>query len=413
MRYFKYKSASETFANDKMSEADREQYKDLVNDFYNLAQTDITEGRGITKSDFDDLINDGLFFLPQEALAAGLVDTVARWSDVKDIVESIEGKEKRFISPGSLREFKMPNDNYWGRKPQIALIYAIGVCAMDIGINARSLVKYVRNAVDDNNVKAIVLRVDSPGGDGLASDLIASALNEGKGKKPIIVSQGIVAASGGYWLSMYADTIIAAPTTITGSIGVTGSYFFNESFKEELGISTDFVKMGEHADLGFGMRLPLLGLSIPDRDLNSDEIVKVEKLIQSLYHKFVTKVSESRGVTYENIESVAQGRVWSGLDAKQKGLIDMIGGLSTAIKVAEERAGLTGEDYEIIEYPPSSWFNIGNFLPGLMGIETEVEIGKDPIIEDLKFRLKHNGYPMPLLPMSDMDMLFDEEIEMY
>jgi protease-4 len=412
-RYFKYKSASETFANDKMSEADREQYNDLIEDIYSLARSNITEGRRFSNSEYDDLIDNGLIFLPEEALTAGLVDTIARWSDMKKIIKSLERENKRFVKPGSLREFKLPADNYWSRKPEIGVIYAIGVCAMDVGINARSLVKYVRNAVDDNNVKAIVLRVDSPGGDRLASDLIASALKEGKGEKPIIVSQGFVAASGGYWLSMYADTIIAAPTTITGSIGVIGSYFFNESLKEEFGVSTDYVKMGQHADFGFGMRLPLLGLSIPDRDINSDEIMMVENLIQSLYRKFVTKVSESRGVSYENIEALAQGRVWSGYDAKQNGLIDMIGGLSTAVKVAEERAGLIGEEYELNEYPPRSWFNFGNFVPGLLGIDKEVEIEKDPVIEDLMFRLKHNGHPMPILPMSDMDMIFNEEIDMY
>jgi protease-4 len=413
LKYFKYKTASETFSDDKFSYADREQYTDLIDDIYNLARTDITEGRRIKNSEYDDIIDSGYLLLPDEALTAGLVDTIARWSDMGDIIKSLEGEKKKFVKPGSLREFKLPGDNYWGKKPEIAVIYAIGVCAMDVGINARTLVKYVQDAVDDNNVKAIVLRVDSPGGDGLASDLIASALKEGKEKKPIIVSQGFVAASGGYWLSMYANTIIAAPTTITGSIGVTGSYFFNKYFKEEFGVSTDFVKIGKHADLGFGMRLPLLGFSIPDRDLNSDEVIKVENSIQSLYHKFVTKVSESRGLSYNNIESLAQGRVWSGNDAKQNGLIDMIGGLSTAVKVAEERAGLRGEEYELTEYPPRSWFNFGNFIPGILGLEKEVEIEKDPIIEDLKFRLKHNGYPMLILPMSDMNIIYNEDIEMY
>ncbi len=405
LRYFKYKSASETFANDKMSEADREQYTDLIDDIYNLARADITEGRELSNSEYDDLIDDGLFFLPDEAINAGLVDTIARWSDMKDIIKSLEGEKKKIKSLGSLREFKLPDDNYWSRKPEIAVIYAIGVCAMDMGINARVLVKYVRDAVDDNNVKAIVLRVDSPGGDGLAADLIASALKEAKDEKPIIVSQGFVAASGGYWLSMYADTIIAAPTTITGSIGVTGSYFFNKNLKEEFGISTDFVKMGKHADLGFGMRFPLIGYSIPDRDMTSDEVTKVENLIKSLYEDFVTKVSESRGVSYDDIELLAQGRVWSGYDAKQNGLIDMIGGLSTAVKVAEERAGLTGEEYELVEYPPRSWFNFGNFIPWLLGIEEKMQDEKDPVIEDIKFRLKHNGQPMPIIPISDVDLL--------
>jgi protease-4 len=412
LRYFKYKSARETYANDKMSEADREQWQEIVDDWYYEARKDICEGRKLTYEEFDDVIDNVVYVTPDDALKLGLVDALFRWNTIEDIVAELEGDNKGLVNPGSLEEFKLSEDNYWGKKPMIAVIYAIGVCAMDEGIRARTLVKYVEKAVENKNIKAIILRVDSPGGGALASDFIAAALKEGKGKKPIIVSQGFVAGSGGYWLSMYGDTIVSAPSTITGSIGVIGSFFYNESFKEKLGVSTDFVKRGEHAEFDYGMLLPFIG-RLPDRDLKEDELAIVKKVIVDHYEEFVNKVAESRDKSPEEIEEVAQGRVWSGKDALDNGLVDVLGGLSTAIDLAVDLSGLEDEEYELVEYPPLQWFDFGGFVPSLLGIEKEVEIVKDPIIEDLIFRLKNNGYPMAILPITDMNILFDEEIEMY
>ncbi len=406
LRYFKYKSARETYANDKMSEADREQWQEIVDDWYYEARKDICEGRKVTYEEFDDIIDNVVYVTPDNALKLGLVDTLARWDAIGDIVEELEGDDKGLVNPGSLAEFKLPEDNYWGKKPMIAVIYAIGVCAMDEGIRARTLVKYVENAVENKNIKAIILRVDSPGGGALASDFIAAALKKGKGKKPIIVSQGFVAGSGGYWLSMYGDTIVSAPSTITGSIGVIGAFFYNKSFKEKLGVSTDFVKRGEHADLSYGMLLPFIG-RLPDRDLNEDELAKIETVIKDYYKEFVNKVAESRNKSFGEIEEVAQGRVWSGKDALDNGLVDVLGGLSTAINLAVDLSGLEDEEYEIVQYPEPPWFNFGQFLPSFLGIEGMI-FKDDPIIEELKFRLENNGYPMPIMPMSDMDLLIEE-----
>jgi len=159
----------------------------------------------------------------------------------------------------------------WGELPRIAVVYALGECAMDSGIKARTLSKEVDALVEDSGIEAIVFRVDSPGGDAMASDLVAEALKKAKGKKPVIVTQGAVAASGGYWLSMYGDKIVAAPHTITGSIGVIGGWFYNAGLKEKLGMTTDRVQAGDHADIGFGMVLPFLGLGVPDRNLTEWE----------------------------------------------------------------------------------------------------------------------------------------------
>jgi protease IV len=395
-RYFKYKSAMEAFSEEKMSEADREQRLALVEDFYSLARTDISSGRNLSLTRFDELVNNEVFFIAEDALKAGLVDTLARWDTVLELVKKETGNDN-LANPKFLEKFILPSDNYWGRKPEIAVIYAIGACAMDEGINARQLVKDVKRAVENNNIKAIVLRVDSPGGDGLASDIIAEELKKAKGKKPVIVSQGYVAASGGYWLSMYADTIIAAPNTITGSIGVIGGFYYNTELKEKLGISTDFVKKGDHADLGFGFTVPLLGVSLPDRDLTPEEQEKAESLIKRMYNDFVQKVAAGRNMSFDEVNEIAQGRVWSGIDGFDNGLVDGLGGLDDAIKIAAGKAGLYGKEYNIIELPEPGMFDLNIFMPKLFGINYK----EDPSFKTLKLRLQHNGQPLPMLPLED------------
>jgi protease-4 len=398
-RYFKYKSAYEVFARKDMSEGDSTQLQKLIDDFYKLTKTDICTDRNISSAKFDDLINNFGLLLPQEAVEQKLVDTLGRWETVKELINKMEGEDKNFINPGSISKFILPKDNYWGEKPEIALIYATGICAMDEGINARKLVRYVDQAVNDNNVKAIVLRVDSPGGDGLASDIIAEALKKAKGKKPVIISQGSVAASGGYWLSMYGDTILAAPNTITGSIGVIGGWAYNKGLKEKLGVSTGYVKRGEHSDLGFGMTIPFIGLSLPDRDLTPFEQKKIDNSILTMYKEFVGKVAIGRNKSYAYIDSIGQGRVWSGFDGKSNGLVDILGGMSDALDVAVNKAGLSGEEYEVKEYPPAPLFNFNVFMPKIPGFRLEEE----PVIKNIKFRLQYNGIPLPVLPLEDMD----------
>lgn len=406
LRYFKYKSAYENFSRDSFSEGEKEQRQRLIDEFYKRAKKEITESRNISSVEFDRLVNEEVFILPQKAIEIGLADTLARWGDFNNYLNNLENKKQNFISAKSLEKFNLPTDNYWGEKPKVAVIYALGACAMDEGINARSLVNQVKNAVSDNNIKAIVLRVDSPGGDGLASDLIAEALKNAKGKKPIIVSQGAVAASGGYWLSMYADTIVAVPNTITGSIGVISGWFYNKGLKEELGMSTDFVKVGKHADMGFGFTLPLINISIPDRNYNEEELIKAEFIIKSFYKDFVDKVAEGRNMTYDEIDKIGEGRVWTGTDGKEIGLVDVLGGLNTAIEIAVEKSGLKGKEFEVIEMPKPGLINFGMFIPNILpfNIKSEEE-QKDNFVEELKFRLKFNGSPLFMLPFEDYNLV--------
>jgi protease-4 len=404
-RFFKYKSANEVLVNDKMSPADKEQRQHLVDANYAQAKKDICEGRGITPQQFDEMVNNKFIFLPQEAIDNKLVDTLARVVNLSDVVEKLEGEKKNLVGPGAMDVFRLPPDGRWGAKPEIAVIYALGECAMDAGINARSLVRMVHGVVRDPKVKAIVLRVDSPGGDALASDYIAEALKEAKGKKPVIVSQGYVAGSGGYWLSMYADTIVAAPTTITGSIGVIGGWLYNKGLKESLGMSVDFVKAGGHADLGYGFSLPFIGVGVPDRNLSLEERQVMEHAIKTYYKEFVAKVASGRKKTIAEIDSIAQGHVYPGAEGKEIGLIDVLGGLETAIGIAKERAGIPREqEVTLIEVPKLGLFDIGMFVPKLFGVDAPAS--KNEIIEQLKFRLEHNGEAMPILPLDDCGYQF-------
>jgi len=381
-----------------MSEGDREQIQAIVDDFYQLAKTEVCEGRGISHAEFDRLVNEEMLILPEDAVDLGLADTLGRWEVVKGVIEDLEGEKKGMVGVGALAKYDLPDDDYWGERPKIAVIYGLGVCAMDEGIKARSLQKVFDKVAGRSDIKAVVFRVDSPGGDALASDVVAEAMKRCKEKKPLIVSQGYVAGSGGYWISMYADTIVASPATITGSIGVIGGWFYNEGLKEKLGMATDIVKVGDHADLGYGIPLPFVG-RLPDRNLTPDERSKFEHNIKHYYDAFVEKVASGRDMAAEDVYKIAQGRVWSGTDGLEIGLVDVLGGLETAIMIAKDRAGISpGEDVDIVELPEAPLFNPQMFAPTLFGVEQP----RNEILEHLRFRMEHNGEVMPLLPVDAM-----------
>ena len=397
-RFFKYKSAAETLSRDSMSVADREQRQELLNDLYEVVRGDICQSRAMDPEQFDQIINDSYIMNASRAIESGLVDTLARWKDIKDIIKATEnGLAAKLIPAQALSGNVLPRRE-WGPKTRIALVYAIGECATESGIKARQLAKIFEGLTKADQIRAVVLRVDSPGGDGLASDLVAEAMKKCAMEKPVVVSQGFVAASGGYWISMNADTIVAAPHTITGSIGVIGGWLWDKTLGEKLGMTSDFVKVGEHAELGYGVRLPLLGIQIPERNLTPDERAKIEGLILEMYKEFVAKVAEGRGLDEDAVEQIAQGRVWTGLDAKENGLVDVLGGLETAISLAREAAGIPSErDVEILEFPKPGLFDVSALTPGLLGTRFK-PVDHDYEIEFLKMIARHPGQPLPVLP---------------
>lgn len=420
IRLFKYKSAVENFARDKMSDADREQRQALIDDWYSISKNDITKSRSISSDEFEKLVNEDLIITFPKAKEKKLVDFSGRWVDRNTIMDSIEKSSTLTKFAVDLDEPK-PFDNQWAiGKRKIAVIYALGECSMDAGIKARKLVNDLKNAFENPSISAIVLRVDSPGGDAMASDYIAEVMRQNKGKKPIIVSQGAVAASGGYWLSMYADTIVANPGTITGSIGVIASWIFDKGLKDSIGIATDFVKIGKFADIGYPFQLPFIGLGLPVRNLTDEERSKFENYISDAYYEFTKKVAEGRKTSQDRIEPFAQGRVWSGIDAKEHNLVDVLGGFNDAIDIARTKAGIKdNEFYDIVEFPrPSFEFPFGLF--DLMGVEESDfaqsiiklfkndEIKANYWLQSLKLRLENNGKPLYILPADYYDYVIFE-----
>jgi len=420
IRLFKYKSAAENFAREKMSDADREQRQALIEDWYEIAKGDITKSRNISPETFEKLVNENLMVSFEKAKQINLVDYSGRWADREKIMDTIEKKSKLLDFAIYLDE-PQPFDDQWGYEPKkIAVIYALGDCSMDAGIKARQLVNDIKRAFEDNSIKAIVLRVDSPGGDALASDYIAEVIRQNRGKKPIIVSQGAVAASGGYWLSMYADTIVATPGTITGSIGVIASWIYDKGLKDTIGISTDFVKIGKFADLGYPYQMPIIGIGLPIRNLTQEERKLFESYILDAYEEFKKKVAEGRRTTVDKIEPYAQGRVWSGIDGKQNGLVDVLGGLNDAIDIARIKAGIKeNESFKIVEMPRPT-FNISLNLLNFLGFEnTEIarniaklfvneNIKANYWLESLKIRVENNGKPMYIIPSEYYDYVVFE-----
>ncbi len=401
-RFYDYKSAFESLVRHDMSDADRQQTQALIDDFYALAREEICAVRPIDPNEFDRLVDEETLFLPHDALQRGLVDELGRWDQVKESIARWEGEERPLVEPSAL---PVPRDPRWGERPHIALIYALGVCDMDSGIAARRLVKDIEAARDAPLVRAVVLRVDSPGGVLLPSDLVAAEIKKTRDKKPVIVSHGRVAASGGYWISMYGDAIVAAPNTLTGSIGVIGVWLYNQGLKEKMGLSTDRVQVGRHADWDFGMTVPLLGLALPDRNLEADEKKKMERTIRSLYADFLTKVAAGRDLSLEEVEALAQGRIWSGRAAAANGLVDELGGLARAVQLAKEKAGLDDEPVHLVEYPRRSLFDPNAFKPALLSSQAR----QRTIVQHLQFRLEHNGQPLLMAPTETLETFYTEE----
>jgi protease-4 len=228
-------------------------------------------------------------------------------------------------------------------KDKIAVIYAQGSISSGEGdnesIGSVTTSEAIKQARTDDKIKAIVLRVNSPGGSALASETILREMELAKSSKPVVVSMGDVAASGGYYISCKADTIVANPTTITGSIGVLGILFNIENMlKNKMGITVDKVKTNPYADLG-----------TPTRALSNQERNMIQQAIERIYDRFITVVSEGRNMTKAQVDSIGQGRIWTGEDALKLGLVDILGGLEDAIEIAAQMADL--KDYRITNLP--------------------------------------------------------------
>ncbi len=368
-RYFKYKSAMETFSRDSMSEADREQRQRIVDVLYETVREGVTDSRHLSRTEFDRTVDENTILTPDEALGLGLIDEISRWDQLPVAL----GEQNASLFPLPPAEsYRKYWDDQWGQPAKISVVYAVGECAMDSGIKGRKTSEYMRRLATDPHVAAVVLRTDSPGGDPLPSDLVAGAVRILKeAGKPVIVSQGDVAASGGYWISMDGSEVLTTPLTITGSIGVIGGWVWDDGLTEKVGITSDVVQRGEKADLFTTVNLPFLG-GIPRRPLDEEELDRIKVLILDNYGKFVAAVASGRGLPTEVVENIAQGRVWMGGDAIELGLCDRFGSLDDAIGRARELAGISDwEEIEIVEYPPRPWIEwpgLGPKMPRFFGL---------------------------------------------
>jgi len=374
----------------------------MIDEWYSISADMISASRNISKDKFDELVNGELNYNSKKAIDLKLVDKLGRITDIDSLVKDYDKSITAVVPSGFLYSEPAPIDDQWAYETSaIAIVYAIGACDMNSGIAARTLVNDLKMAYSNSRIKAIVLRVDSPGGDALASDYIAKVVRENKGKKPLIVSQGTVAGSGGYWLSMDADVIVSTPMTITGSIGVIGGFMYDKGLKDSIGISYDLVKRGKFSDLGSSYSMPIIPIGFPARPMNDEELSLVKKEILYLYDDFVEKVANGRKMGVDKVKELAQGRIWSGRDAKANGLVDELGGLSYAIDLAKKKAGIQDDkNVKFYEFPKSRMFNFSAFIPKLIGIDIEKPKSE---IEKIKFLFDMNGKVMPMLPIDYLD----------
>lgn len=351
IRYGKFKSAVEPLMLDKMSEANRLQTMTYMDALWDQMVAGVSETRGKTVEELDAMAQNATVQNAEDALRTGLVDSLIYkdevLADLRGRLGLEEEKDKiEFISLGKYKgaaKEKDENDDVKSSRDRIAVIYAVGGIdggeGDDESIGSETISKEIRKARLDEKVKAIVFRVNSGGGSALASDVIWRETVLAKKAKPFIVSFGDVAASGGYYISCAADTIVAQPNTITGSIGVFGVLFnAQKMLKNKFGIDVDTVKTNRFADLGG----PLRPLTAVEREI-------IQKSVNDIYFEFIGKVAEGRGMTIDEVDSIGQGRVWSGKDALRIGLVDVLGGIDDAIAIAAAKAGV--EDYRVVEMP--------------------------------------------------------------
>jgi len=357
-----YKSAVEPYTQTQMSEANREQVSSYLNDIWGRFLKDVSESRSLTTEQLNAYVDECLIFSPAEALVErGLVDELGYASDVEKYLKNIlDLDEKDKLKVATVKDMvSVPDTKKKLAKDKIAVLYAEGEIVDDgtsiygnnRSITAKEFISEFRKLQDDDQVKAVVFRVNSPGGSAYASEQIWRALTELKEKKPVVVSMGDYAASGGYYISCNATKIVAQPNTLTGSIGIFGLIPSGEQLAKKMGAHFDGVGTNKHTLFGGGvLSIPFIELGLlPARMLNADESKMLQTYVEKGYDDFIGRCADGRGMTKEEIDQIGQGRVWTGNQALGLGLVDELGDLQRAIEIAADEAEL--EDYSISDYP--------------------------------------------------------------
>ena len=353
MQIFKvgtFKSAVEPYMLSEMSAANREQVAAYLGSIWQKFSDEVAASRHLTKKTLDKIADEGAMFKTgDELIAAGLVDSLIYKNDMRAYLNRYMGlDEDKKISAYSVSDMRGVKRNTPRDKSGniVAVYYAVGEIdgtsympmGGDEGINSEKVIKDLRKLKDDDDVKAVVFRVNSPGGSAYGSEQIWYAISQLKEKKPVIVSMSDYAASGGYYISCNADTIVAEPTTLTGSIGIFGMVPNLQAVAKKIGVNIDVEKTNALADMGNTYR-----------PMTDSEKALMQKMVEQGYDLFTTRCAEGRGMTQEQIDAIGQGRVWTGTMALERGLVDVLGGLDDAIDIAVNKAGI--EKYTLKNYP--------------------------------------------------------------
>jgi protease IV len=376
-RVGRYKSAVEPFTLEQFSPENREQLEQLLGDLWGTYVQAVESSRGIAAGELQRLVDANALVYPEMALQFGLVNEIGYLPDtlesLRELTKTPRGEETfRQVSLGSYVDAgRSPRPQRRISPNQVAVLYAEGAIVDGEGassdVGGERFARQLRQLRDDDNVKAVVLRVNSPGGSAFASEMIQREMVLTREVKPVVVSMGTVAASGGYWISAYSDRVFAQPNTITGSIGVFGIIPNLQQLANDHGVTFDRVKTGEFADL--------FSISRPKTPAEMDQI---QRAVDSIYEAFLTKVSEGRGLERSKVEELAQGRVWSGTDALALGLVDEIGGLSDAIAYAAKEASL--DRFTVVDFPATRSF-MEQLAESLAGGDRSPVLKSDPFTQ--------------------------------
>ncbi|MBR2072368.1 MAG: signal peptide peptidase SppA, partial [Alistipes sp.] len=338
----KYKSAVEPYFLTEMSDENREQMQELADHMWGVIVDGVAESRGVSAEELNRLADELAVVLPSQALEHKLIDGVKYADQMEALFEEEYGiEEPEFVSLGDYAS-SLITDPKRASAPKVAIVYANGDVidgsGSDDNIYGYTLSQTLREVAEDDDIKSVVLRVNSPGGSALASDLIWREMENLKAKKPVIVSMGSYAASGGYYISAPADAIVADRSTLTGSIGVFGMMpSYGDALEDKLGITVDAVKTNANAGMGNGFEA-----------LSSTQYRAMMQGVDRVYERFTSLVAEGRNLTIERVLEIAEGRVWSGEQAQKIGLVDTCGGLTSALAIAIDKAEL-GDNYQVVE----------------------------------------------------------------
>ena len=342
----KYKSYAETYVRRDFSPESREATQKLLDDVWAEIRNEAAESRKLTPEKLQALLESPEAQMGEVAVKSGLVDRIGYWDELlADLKKRTHSTDDNTFKQIGLRAYlTAAGQPHQSGDKRIAVVYADGVIVDGEGgeegqVGGDRFAHELRRLRQDDDVKAVVLRVNSPGGSANASEVMQRELRLLQEEKPVVVSMGTVAASGGYWISAYADRIYAQPSTITGSIGVIGMLFNVKELSQKIGVSFDVVKTGKFADT-----------ETISRPKNEEEMRAIQSVVDWLYGSFLDRVAEGRKLDRAVVAELAQGRVWSGTDAKRLGLIDEFGGLQAAIDYAADKAKL-GTNYRLQEFP--------------------------------------------------------------